>query len=150
MNFGNQFKASLRTKRHQLNMIYFHLMPSGESWLAPWGRPIDHAHQKLCIVSLGKLKAAKYHVDDKMNGCNCEKGPQARLKGTQNASSQGPVPKVFPDLLKLHQPISWELDSERKGFLLWLRSREWASAHQVQFVGPGKVTVNATPTFFPN
>lgn len=70
VNFGNQFKASLGTRRHQLNMTYLHVIPSGKSWLPEEAQLISECSSKLCIVSLGKLIAAKYHVDDKMNRCN--------------------------------------------------------------------------------
>lgn len=84
MNFSNQFKAG----RHQLNMTYFHLIPWRESWLPGEAQLISEHSSKLCIVSLGKLQAAKYHVDGKMNRHNSGKRHRRDQEEMQKASSQ--------------------------------------------------------------
>lgn len=104
MNFGNQFKVNLRTRRYQPNMTHFHLIPSGESWLPGEAQVISKYSSNLCIVSQGMLQAEKYHVDEKMNRCNWEKGCRKNMEETKKYPIRASVMKGFPGLLKQHQP----------------------------------------------
>lgn len=47
-------KQTLGQERYQLNMIYFHLSPSGENWLPGEAQLISEYSSKLCIVFTGK------------------------------------------------------------------------------------------------
>lgn len=82
-------KQTLGQERYQLNMIYFHLIPSGENWLPGEAQLISEYSSKLCTVFTGKSTNHKALCAWQNEQVQLGERTQARPGGDTKSIQQG-------------------------------------------------------------